>query len=358
VSATQERSRLTKGMVLSTIPAFPPAIQQVLDLLAAASPDAAVLTRTISSDATLASQVLRVANSPLFGFAPHIVTLADAVATLGAPRLQQLVLVVATSNYMRRALKTEALQKSWRHALASAVVCREIARAGGLAEDRAYSLGLLHDLGRFGFLAGYPDTYDHLLKAADRDAVPLRAAEKQKFGLDHCEAGRMLAERWNLPPELRTIAARHNDSPSSGSLDLPTVVQLACRLADALGYAVAAPRRPQSFEELRSLLPAGARETFPKDAESLKAIVDRTMYEHEFVTEMPATDGPFLVPNAGRAGDSLASDAEDDEAFDPADAAELTSIARNPPVKELRVLLTSALVSLLLLAVAYYVWRP
>ncbi|MGD0435632.1 MAG: HDOD domain-containing protein [Bryobacteraceae bacterium] len=29
--------------------------------------------------------------------------------------------------------------------------------------------------------------------------------------MDHAEAGRMLAERWKLPPEMAAIAGRHHD---------------------------------------------------------------------------------------------------------------------------------------------------
>ena len=357
MSDKREGSRPAKGMVLSSIPAFPPTVLQVLDLLAEASPDAATLTGTISSDPTLSSQVLRVANSPLFGFAPQVGSLPDAVTVLGFPRLQQLVLVVATSNYVRRAVKTEALRKCWRHTLATAVVCREIARAAGLPEDLAYGYGLLHDLGRLGFLAGYPDAYDHVLKAAGCDGESLLAAEKEQFGLDHCAAGRMLAERWNLPPQLRAIAEQHHDSPASGKPDFRLVVQTACRLADALGYDVAAQRPPRTFEELCSLLPARARETFPKNAASLKAIVDRTTYEHEFVTEMPP-DAPAEARQRWPAPGKFGNTAQAVEPLDGTDAAELARLAGNPPIRELRVLITSALVSLLLLAVAYYAWRP
>lgn len=194
-----EAGTLTDDRVLCRIPAFPPVVLRVLDLLARQETDMALLVREIASDATLSAQVLRLANSPLFGLATQVDTVHHAVVTLGFSRVQSLVMAVATTNYIKGAMRTEALQLCWRHTLASAVLCRELARGTGMDPDRAYSLGLLHDIGRLGLLVAYPDAYDGVLKAADRDSVSLLDLEKKRFGMDHCETGRRLVEQWKLP---------------------------------------------------------------------------------------------------------------------------------------------------------------
>src|SRR5690349_8186961 len=148
---------LTQDSILGRIPAFPPVVLRVIDLLSNEQTEMAALVREIASDATLSAQVLRLANSPLFGLAAEVDTVHHAVVTLGFSRVQALVMAVATSNYMRGAMRTEALQKCWRHTVASAVLCRELARAAGINPDRAYSLGLLHDIGRLGLLVAFPD---------------------------------------------------------------------------------------------------------------------------------------------------------------------------------------------------------
>jgi HD superfamily phosphohydrolase YqeK len=187
-----------------------------------------------------------------------------------------LIMTVATANYMRANFRTAALTRCWRHTLATAVLCRELARAVGLPEDRAYSFGLLHDIGRLGLLVKYPDTYDEILADADRDSVSLLDLEQKQFGMDHCEAGRVLVERWKLPREFWIATGRHHDPPEGGPVDTLTLVYLACQLSDTLGYAVVAPLKPMPFAEAVAMLPRSAQERLP-DAERLQELVDSAL---------------------------------------------------------------------------------
>ena len=60
---------LKKDISLANIPAFPAVVLRVLDIASQENPDFNLLVREITSDATLSAQVLRLANSPLFGCA-------------------------------------------------------------------------------------------------------------------------------------------------------------------------------------------------------------------------------------------------------------------------------------------------
>jgi HD-like signal output (HDOD) protein len=277
MSLCSEENTLTKEIVLSKIPAFPPVVLRVLDLLASEEADTALLAREISSDATLCAQVLRLANSPLFGLVRQIDTVQHALATLGLVRVQALLASVATTNYMRGALQTSALQKCWRHSVVTAVLSRELAQAANMPPDRAYSLGLLHDIGRLGLLVAYSQEYDRILTIADRDAVSLLDQEQKLFGIDHCEAGRILFEQWKLPDEFRLIVGRHHDPPDGGTVDSLLVAHWACQMADTLGYAVATPLNPRSFDDLLLMLPPPVRDRLHASQAGLVEVVERAL---------------------------------------------------------------------------------
>ena len=283
--------RHAKDAILSKIPAFPPVVLKALDLLARDATDIAELSRLISTDATLAAQVLRLANSALFGFTSQIETVQHAVSALGLTRIQALVMTVATTNYMRGALRTPAMTRCWSHTLASAIVAREIARASAQDPDRAYSLGLLHDIGRLGLLVAYPGPYNQLLAEAARDAVSLLDLEKLRFGMDHCEAGRLLMSEWGLPQPILIATGRHHDPPQGGPFDMLPVVHLACRMADTLGYFVAAPLKPAGYEELAAMLPDAARARFP-DEDALRTIVEASVGEGQLAPKPAVPAGP------------------------------------------------------------------
>ena len=277
----QDRERQAKDAILSKIPAFPPIVLRALDLLSKEGTPFPELARLIESDATLSAQVLRMANSALFALTSPVETVQHGLVVLGVSRLHSLVLTVAATNYMRGAFRTEALTKCWRHMLASAVIGRELARASSQEPDRAYTLGLIHDIGRLGLLVGYPDAYQEILAEAGRDAVSLLDLEKRRFGMDHCEAGRMLMSQWGLPQAILIATGRHHDPPQGGPFDMLHVVYFACRFADALGYSVVAPLQPAVFEELAALLPDGARSRFAADADTLRQTVGSSIGEEE-----------------------------------------------------------------------------
>jgi HD-like signal output (HDOD) protein len=267
--------------LLAKIPAFPPVVLKALDLLSNDDVQVAELVGLIDSDAVFSSQVLRVANSPMFGFRNQIESVQRAVVSLGLTRIQALTMSVATANYLKATLKTEELHRCWRHTLASAIICRELARACSIEEDRAYTAGLLHDIGRLGLLVAYPSEYSALLRAADRVQEALLDQEKQLFGMDHCEAGRCLVEKWGLPPEFRLITGRHHDQPSGESSPLLKNTYLGCQLAELLGFSVATPIRMPSFESLLEMLPTSARSSFPGEAQALRALVEDAIASHD-----------------------------------------------------------------------------
>jgi len=240
---------------LAGIPAFPPIVLRLLNLLASDDVEIRDLVALVSSDPAFAAQILRVANSPLFGFRSQIDSLQSALVILGLQRVRALTMTVATSNHMKAALKIEELSLCWRHMLACAVITEELARSCSAFEDRAYSAGLLHDVGRLGLLLAHPEEYARMLRDADHNAWDLLECEKQSFGMDHCEAGRVLAAQWNLPPDFAIVAARHHDSQEDFQLDLLTLVHLGCKLADSLGFWVVKPLQPRTPEEIQAALP-------------------------------------------------------------------------------------------------------
>jgi len=289
-AATSE-TRPKKSVNLANIPAFPAVVLRVLDIVSQDDPDLRCLVQEINSDATLSAQVLRLANSPLFGFSAQISTVQHAVVALGTAQIQSLVMSVATANYSRAAFRSEALRKCWRHTLASAVLSREVARAAGMAPEQAYSLGLLHDIGRLGLLVAWPDDHSRILEEANRDGVSLLELERQLFNMDHCEVGQLLVEQWKLPAEFRMVAGHHHDPPAeSGKLDHLRVAWLGCQMADSLGYWAARPLAPIPLEELLALLPAGIRDRFPANADVLMELIESSVTDGTDALSEPAQE--------------------------------------------------------------------
>ncbi|HXG33032.1 MAG TPA: HDOD domain-containing protein [Bryobacteraceae bacterium] len=256
---------------LSKIPAFPPIVLRVLDLASNEEVDVRQLVELITADTALSAQLLRLANSPLFGMTARIDSVQHALVVLGLRRVHNLAMTAATSHYLRSALRIKELHRCWLHSLACALLNAELARLVSQPEDTAYTAGLLHDIGRLGLLVAHPEKYVELLQQLDGggDALEL---ERQAFGLDHCEAGEILAQRWGLPVEIQQAARRHHEAPNEGAgSDL--LLWVSCQMADTLGFWAVPNPNALPLERLRELLPLAARERFSLDPAYWKQLI-------------------------------------------------------------------------------------
>ncbi len=283
-----------RDLALADIPTFPAIAVTVLNLLSTEDVRVAQLAEAIDSDPLFSAQVLRVANSPLFGLRTQIDSVHLAIVTLGLTRIQALTLSVATANYMRAEFNTKELHRCWCHCIASATICRSLARACSLPVDRAYTAGLLHDIGRLGLLVAYPREYAAMLSDAGTQPHVLLEREVERFGVDHSEAGQFLVGQWGLPSTFDVITGRHHEKPSTKSSDWHRASYLACQMADSLGFSVVKPCEAPEFENLCKMLPPAARHGFQAQAEILKAVIGLGIDAHDFTVSSapePAATG-------------------------------------------------------------------
>jgi len=198
----------------------------------------AEVAEMIKADAALSADVLRLANSPLFGLRQLPSGVLQAVAMLGVSRVMTVVTTAALRNFASGARGTAALQRCWRHNIACGFICEDLARAVNLDVDLAYTAGLLHDLGRTGMLAVWAQRYGRLLDEASPDPAGLLTAEREEFGITHTDAGAFLLQNWRLPEVLVDVARVHHECPAPDVRNYGGMVHCACRLADQLGFVV------------------------------------------------------------------------------------------------------------------------
>ena len=274
---------------LARVPSFPPIAIKVLQLLSDPSVDFSQIPQLISSDPALSARVLQYANSPLYGVAHQITNVRHALTMLGSDQLRALTATAASDIYLRGKLQIEELRRCWTHTLACAVLSEGLAHACRAHLDEAYTSGLMHDIGRLSMVVAYPSEYVEAMRHAAAACIDLIDYEREKFGIDHAEAGRLLSEKWHLPNNFCIIAGRHHDIPDPHEIDLLTLVHLACRLADALGFEVTVPLRPSSVDEILAILPPAVRQRLPASEEEFRELVLRRISPFES-TELECSD--------------------------------------------------------------------
>lgn len=255
---------------LRNLAPFPPVANRLLGLLQNQHVSNVQLADVIKVDATFSFELLRLANSSLFGFAHQISDIGHAISVVGLERVKAMVMMVALNAQIKSALRYQRLLDCWVHCLACAVLSEQVAYGCGVAPERAYTAGLLHDVGRLGMMTAYPQEYSRLLDVAAEENLDLVDAENDIFDIDHCMAGAWLAAEWNLPNEVRMVAQTHHEQPIPGDHDLGNLIRITNRMTNVMRFHVI-PQKPEStYEELRDMLPGSAKRHIPKDSEEFR----------------------------------------------------------------------------------------
>jgi putative nucleotidyltransferase with HDIG domain len=221
------------------LPALP---QAALDALAMLRDDQASNERCaelIGRDQALAARTLRLANSAFYGVPGRVGSIRDAVYLLGRRTLSSLLAVASVSNQFKAtACPAFSFSGFWRHATAVAMASRGIALAMKRDGDQAFTVGLLHDIGRLALATYFPQQLAVAMgqvQELDRD---LPAAERPVLGTDHAQIGAQVAAQWNFPPEVvQAIAGHHAPQPAGGGASLADMVHVADAMAHALDLA-------------------------------------------------------------------------------------------------------------------------
>jgi HD-like signal output (HDOD) protein len=239
---------------LRLLPPFPAVAQRVLSLVDNDTTAANQISECIRLDPTFTAEILRVANSALFGAVREISTVRHAVNLLGLNRVKAMATLIAVNAMVKPAMRIEALRKVWVHSLVTAILTEESARICQSTLEGAHTAGLLHNLGVLGLMSAYPEEYAQMIDVSAEYGFDLLWAERDLFEIDHCAAGACLAEEWNFPQPIVVAIASHHEEPHKSSA-LFNLVQICWRLADVLGFGAFPMEKPCTYEGLVSLIP-------------------------------------------------------------------------------------------------------
>ncbi|MDY6844367.1 MAG: HDOD domain-containing protein [Thermodesulfobacteriota bacterium] len=199
-------------------------------------------------DQSLAVTVLKVANSAFFGhrFYRHISTIEHAIALIGFNTVRELAL---SSSFIAllppKSKRREVDLKSFcYHSILCAVASKLLAKVFRSEYlDRAYSAGLIHDIGKT-IIAGYfPKQFKAMKKFMKGRNIPALEAERAILGVTHAEVGGWFVESWNLPYEIEE-AVRFHHQPHASQLDkeLTFTVSLANNLSKKIASQAVLPQ--------------------------------------------------------------------------------------------------------------------
>jgi len=209
------------------LPVMPSIAASLLELQA--NPDGTVddMVRIISHDPALTAQILRYANSALFGFSGQISNLQDAIfRVLG----YETVLYMSFGAALGRAFKLPqtgrlSMNTFWKEATYRAALCQQLAlrmpKKSRPNPSVVYITGLLHNIGVVLMGNLFHVEFDWLNKMlTSRPEQSLMTTEQNLFGCTHAMIGQHLLEHWNMPEEITLVVGEHHNMDYSGNQEI------------------------------------------------------------------------------------------------------------------------------------------
>jgi putative nucleotidyltransferase with HDIG domain len=218
---------------LSNLPTLPAFVTMITNMVDDDSTSAQEIGEIIQRDQVLSAKILKLVNSPVYGFPKRISSVTHALVLLGFNVVKGLVL--STTVFDDLGKDTSGL---WEHSLGTALLARQIGRELNVQDPEEFMIaGLLHDLGKVILSHLALEDYQKAIEEAHTRGCHIAVVEREVFGVDHTRIARSLALRWHLPDRL-TDALTYHHAPSRAkcSKQMAAVVHLADILARAHEY--------------------------------------------------------------------------------------------------------------------------
>lgn len=221
------------------LPVLDKALRRVLTLADRDETGVAELVEALEQDPALAANVLRFANSAANIVRMPVRTVRQAVTMVGRTGVRRLALDSVAYRFFERADGNGGVSRGHMHLHAVqvsrlAVLCAEQA---GIASDGPHLAGLLHDCGKLVMPVAWAGTAVDEIASAHPSGCARAAAELERFGADHAQAGALLAAASGVDDDIvRAIAWHHGGD--SGRV-CPDRVTACVQLADQIAGAVA-----------------------------------------------------------------------------------------------------------------------
>lgn len=230
--------RLTLDQIelgVGNLPSLPSVVMELIQSLDDVDMDSQALCVLIARDQALVAKLLRLANSSFYGMSGKIASIADAIVVLGLRGVRTLATAIAVSRcFSSEQVGGFDLPQFWRHSMATALFARALAARIRENADEAFTIGLMHDIGRLALACCFPQHTAAVVDFRWTHDCPMQQAEASVIGIDHAEVGRILARRWKFPARVCDAIATHHQPAQSLNPRLAAVIHVADVLAHAM----------------------------------------------------------------------------------------------------------------------------
>ncbi len=221
------------------MPPCPEVVATLMQKLSQPDIDIDQIVPLLESDASLAAQILKIANSALYGLPGKVTSIAKAVSLLGLTEIRN----IAVGYAMTKTVKDPAKEgfhigQYWSDSIFRAIFSKKTAEHLGVESDEAFSAALLQDIAIPMLMDKWFELYKDVFYAWLEDNRRLHEVENEILSWNHAQAGAWISKSWQLPDIFTCCIGLHISSINDlKDLNLADTVVAPVALSNKLSVA-------------------------------------------------------------------------------------------------------------------------
>ena len=197
---------------IKNLPTIPVIAEEILNLFNNDMLSLEKLESIVERDPAISAKVLSLANSAFFGFQVTSDALGSAMMRIGFNNVKNIALAISLMTILDDGKRGKAFdyKKIFNHSVSVGFTASLLSKNLKLKiSDEPLMIGMLHDLGYLVLSRYFPEKYEEVLIAFEKEKT-LLDAEKKVLDFTHADIGMWLAEEWNLPDIVKDVNLFHH----------------------------------------------------------------------------------------------------------------------------------------------------
>ncbi len=234
----------------AAVPSMPQVVLRFLQIMQDPNFEYDHLVKALSADPGTVGELLRLANSALFGVRNKVISTKQALTLLGPKRTRSLLLGRYLVDSMSKGRPQNLdMNYFWRRSLTGSVIASRFAqKLVPRAQDEAFIAGLLADIGIPILAEAFPEDYGPLAAQLRPDGASITPEQElEAVEVTHAQVSAMVLTHWTVPDSV-TNAVNMQHSPTPGTGDVATIARI-LNSADRIAALLCGSPTPEKIVE-------------------------------------------------------------------------------------------------------------